>query len=85
MFTEQTGNLIFVGAILAGIIIACAAVIVRRFVMKKMITAGSQYVGQNIYLQYQNADRKRAVEEVIYQNDGEKQHAFSGEDEGEDT
>lgn len=30
-------------------------------------------MGQNIYMQFQNADRSKAIEEVMYQNDEERE------------
>ncbi|MCP4581660.1 MAG: hypothetical protein GY839_08555 [candidate division Zixibacteria bacterium] len=81
MITEQTASLILAGGIILAIIVFCSVVIVKRFVSKEMINAGSQYVGQNIYMQYQNADSRQAIEEIMYKKEDERRDAFIEADE----
>ena len=51
----------------------------RYFIDKRNITIGSQVVGENIFMQYQNEEKKRAIEQVIYQKEAEDE-----DDEGDD-
>ncbi len=60
----------------------CAVVIKRYWIDKKSITSGSQFVGEEIYMQWQNKDKKRAIEQVIYQKEEEEEEDDEGEDIG---
>ena len=54
-------------AILLLVIFAfCTVVIKRYWIDKKQIGGTSQFVGRNVLQQFQNADRKDAIEHVIY-------------------
>ena len=61
------------------IVAFCSAVIVKRWIRKKPIGAASQYMGQNIYMQYQNAEKRHSIEQVMFQKEDERQEAFGGE------
>jgi len=69
-----------VGLVLLLIFGLCALVIKRYWIDKKQITSGSQFVGQNVYMQFQNKDKKQAVEEVLYQKEDEREEDEKGED-----
>ncbi len=77
MITEQAINFLIVGGILIALFSLCSVVIVKRFVSKEMINAGNQYLGQNIYMQYQNADKKQAIEEVMFRKEDDRQDDFN--------
>ena len=51
----------------------------KFFIERRSISFGSQVVGENIFMQYQNEEKKKAIEQVIYQNEEEGQ-----DDEGDD-
>ncbi len=51
----------------------------RFFIDKRTITLGSQTVGENIYMQYQNEAKRKALEQVIYHKEEEQE-----ENEGDD-
>lgn len=78
--SSDTSSLLLAGALLALIFAVCAIVIKRAFVDKKYF-GGGQFVGRQIYHSLQNADRKKAVEEVIYQEEDEDQQEFTADDE----
>ncbi len=56
----------------------CAIVIKRHWIDKRWINSESQFVGRNIYMQFQNADKKRAIEHVIFKKEDEKNQDFGG-------
>ena len=55
---------IFVGALV---------VIKKRWISKNPTLYGAQFTGQNIYLQYQNLQKKKSVEYVLAQKEENKQ------------
>ena len=67
------------GTMLFLILIFMFVVIKRYWIDKKPISFGSQFVGENIYRQYQNEEKKRAIEHVIYLRDEEEQDDEDGE------
>ena len=79
MAAGQWGSYLVLAVILTAILAVCSAVIIRRWIYKKPINAGSQYMAQNIYLQYQNAEKRRSIEQVMYQKEDERREAFGGE------
>ena len=79
MAADQLESYLLIGTILAAILAVCSAVIIRRWILRRPIRAGSQYMAQNIYLQYQNAERRRSIEQVMYQREDERGGAFGGE------
>ena len=80
MSLDNISSLILMGSMLLLLLIFCVAVIKRYWIDKKPISFGSQFVGENIYLQYQNEEKKRAFEEVVYQRDEQEEEDDEGED-----
>ena len=67
-------------AVMLLLILAFAAwVIKRRFIDKKSVGGGSQFVGRHILMQFQDADKKNATEQVIMQEEERKQY-FAADD-----
>ncbi len=62
------------------IFLFCLVMIKRFWIEKKPISFGSQFVGENIYRQFLMADKKRAIEQVIYQREEKEQEAEDGEE-----
>lgn len=81
-------SILIPASILVLILAICSVVIIKRWVYKKPMGAGSQYMGQNIYMQYQNAEKKHSVEQIMFIKEDERNDNFSadGRDEikGED-
>ena len=80
MSFDDVSSLILMGTIFLLLFIFCIVVIKRYWIDKKPISFGSQFVGENIYQQYQNEEKKRAVEHVIYLRDEEKEDDDEGQD-----
>lgn len=76
---QNTFSLILSAAMLLLVLAFCIWVVKRRFIDKKGINAGSQFVGRHIMMQFQDAEKKKAVEQIILQEE-ERQQDFSGED-----
>lgn len=79
MAAGQIGSFLLPVVILIVILAFCSAVIVKRWIRKKPIGLASQYMGQNIYLQYQNAEKRHSIEQVMFQKEDERHEAFGGE------
>jgi len=62
--------IIFVGAFI---------VVKRRWINRKPTIYIAQFTGQNVYMQFQNLQKKRSIEHVLYQQEEKKQ-----DDEGDD-
>jgi hypothetical protein len=73
MSFDDAASLILMGLILLLLSIFIFVVIKRYWINKKPISFGSQFVGENIYQQYQNEEKKRALEHVIYLRDEAEQ------------
>lgn len=71
--------LIFTILFLVAFLWFSAFFIKKFFIEKRSATLGSQVVGENIFMQYQNEEKKKAIEQVIYQNEEEDE-----DDEGDD-
>ena len=71
--------LIFTILFLGAFLWFSAFFIKKFFIEKRSVSLGSQVVGENIFMQYQNEEKKNAIEQVIYQNEEENQ-----DDEGDD-
>ena len=67
-----------IGGSLATIFLGCAVVIKKFFIDKKYFGAG-QFIGRQIYSEFQNADRKKSIEHVIYMEEEERRQDFSSE------
>ncbi len=71
---------LFLAAFIFLIILAGAFIVIKkRWINKKPSMYGAQFAAQNIYLQYQNLQKKRSVEHVLNQKEERKQ-----DDEGDD-
>ncbi len=70
------------GISLIAIFFGCAVVIKRFFIDKKYL-GGSQFVGRQIYAEFQNADRKKNIDHVIYMEEEERQQDFTGAEDDE--
>ena len=57
----------------------CAWAIKRRFIDKKGIGGGGQFVGRHIMMQFQDADKRRATEQIILQEEERVQY-FADDD-----
>lgn len=57
-----------------------AYAIYRRIKGKPWLTSGSVSVGRNIYMDFENKEKRTAMEEVIYQEEDEREEADGGED-----
>ncbi|UCE07314.1 MAG: hypothetical protein JSW07_04585 [bacterium] len=79
MSNENLISFILVVALLALFFTFCAIVIKRYWIDKKSVTSGSQFVGEEILKQWQNRDKKRAMEHVIYQKEDEEEEDEEGE------
>jgi hypothetical protein len=79
-FINQHISFIIAGGILLTIFILAGWVIKRRFIDKSMFGTGAQFFGRQIYNDFQNADRKAAIEHVIYIEEDDREEAFGGED-----
>lgn len=63
-----------------GFLILVIYVLKKRFIDKKQITMGTQFVGENLLMQYQAEDKKNASEHVIYMRDEEEIEDEDGDD-----
>ncbi|MFQ5605314.1 MAG: hypothetical protein ACE5HS_18770 [bacterium] len=77
--TLNVDLMVLVGVILL-IFFFCGWIIKRDWIDKKQITSGAQFTGENVLLQYQNEDKKHALEHVIYMRDQEEVNDEEGED-----
>lgn len=80
MSGNDVSSLILMGAIFLILFMFCIVVIKRYWIDKKPISFGSQFVGENIYLRFQNEEKKRAIEYVIYKRDEDEEDDDQGED-----
>lgn len=80
MFSGDIAGIITAISILLLLFIFCAVIIKRYWIDKKSVTSGSQFIGQEIQKQWQNIDKKKAIEHVIYQKEGEEEEDDAGED-----
>ena len=69
---------LLVAAILGALFLGCA-VIIKKFFIDKKYLGGSQFVGRQIYEEFQNADGRESIEHVIYMEEEERQQDFSEE------
>jgi hypothetical protein len=51
--------------------------VIKRFFIDKKYFGGSQFVGRQIYEEFQNADRRESIEQVIYMEEEERQQDFT--------
>ena len=62
-----------VALLLLGIFVGALVVIKKRWLNKERTIYGAQFIGQNIYLQYQNLQKKKSIEHVLNQKEEKKQ------------
>ena len=79
-FIYESFSFIFAGIILLLIFGLAGWVIKKRFIDKNMFGTGAQVFGRQVYDDFQNVDKKAAVEHVIYIEEDEREEAFDGED-----
>lgn len=80
MSADDIAGLALVAGILIALFIFCAVIIKRYWIDKKSVTAGSQFVGEYLMMQYQNNDKKKAMHEVIYQKEEKEEQDDEGDD-----
>lgn len=73
MNIENLASLSLVALILLVIFVGALVVIKKRWINKKPTMYGAQFTGQNIYLQYQNLQKKKSIEHVLDQKEEKKQ------------
>jgi hypothetical protein len=79
MTGEDIVNLSFVAFLFLIIFIGAFIMIKKRWINTKCKMYTAQFTAQNVYLQYQNLQKKKSIEHVIDQNDEKKQ-----DDDGDD-
>ena len=75
MTTEQIVSLALVGGVTLGIFVICGWVIKQHWIDKRWINESTRFIGRTIYQEMQNADAKECIEEVIYQEEEEREDA----------
>ena len=60
--------------------IFCGYIIKRRWVDKKSIPGGIQFTSEHVYTQFQNKNRKQAIEHVHYLNEDDEVEDEEGDD-----
>jgi hypothetical protein len=68
-----------VALLLLGIFVGALVVIIKRWLNKKRTIYGAQFTGQNVYLQYQNLEKKKSMEHFLSQKE-EKKQDLGGDD-----
>ena len=73
MFGEDITSLLLVVFILLAIFVGMFIVVKKRWMSAKRTMYGAQFTAQNIYMQFQNRQKKSAIEQVQYQKEEKKQ------------
>jgi len=73
MPSEDSTSLLLVALLLLGILVGMFFVVKRRWINKKPTICSAQFTAQNIYMQFQNRQKKDAIEHVQYQKEEKKQ------------
>jgi hypothetical protein len=76
---EDIISLVLVAFILLIIFVGAFIVVKKRWINKKPTIYGAQFTGQNVYMQFQNLQKKKSIEHVLQQKEEKKQ-----DDEGDD-
>jgi hypothetical protein len=63
--------IIFVGAFI---------VVKRRWINRKPTIYSAQFTGQNVYMQFQNLQKKKSIEHVLFQKEDDKEEDDEGDD-----
>jgi uncharacterized protein YneF (UPF0154 family) len=70
---EDIISLLLVVFILLIIFVGMFIVVKKRWINKKPTMYSAQFTAQNIYMQFQNRQKKNAIEQVQYQKEEKKQ------------
>jgi hypothetical protein len=79
MLSEDTLSLLLVAFLFLIIFVGAFIVVKKRWINKKPTIYGAQFTGQNVYMQFQNLQKKKSIEHVLHQKEEKKQ-----DDEGDD-
>jgi len=79
MASQNIISLLLVAFIFLIIFVGAFIVIKKRWINKKPTIYSAQFTAQNIYMQFQNRQKKDAIEHVQYQKEEKKQ-----DDDGDD-
>jgi flagellar biosynthesis/type III secretory pathway M-ring protein FliF/YscJ len=79
MLGEDIISLLLVVFILLIIFVGMFIVVKKRWKDKKHTMYRAQFTGQNVYMQFQNLQKKKSIEHVLHQKEEKKQ-----DDEGDD-
>lgn len=79
MASQNIISLLLVAFIFLIIFVGAFSVIKKRWINTKRTIYSAQFTGQNIYMQFQNLQKKKAIEHVQYQKEEKKQ-----DDDGDD-
>ncbi|MCP4727567.1 MAG: hypothetical protein GY863_21185 [bacterium] len=71
---------IFYLLVLLAFFLFCIWVVKRRWIDKKEVSASSQFVGENIIMNFSDAEKKKAMQEIVYQRDEKEEKDDSGDD-----
>lgn len=82
--SSDTISWLILGAVLL-CVFGGGAWVVKRFFIDKKYYGGAQFVGRQIYEEFQHADRREAIEHVIYMEEEERQQDFSADDNSPDN
>ena len=73
MLGEDIINLLLVAFVVLIVFVGMFIVIKERWINKKPTIYSAQFTAQNIYMQFQNRQKKNAIEHVQYQKEEKKQ------------
>lgn len=76
----DNSNLIFAGVLLAAVFVFMGWVIKRHWIDKAWRSDANRMIGRNVLASFQNADDLERMEQVIYQEDIERDEDEQGED-----
>lgn len=70
---EDIISLLLVAFIFLIMFVGMFVVVKKRWISMKRTMYGAQFTGQNIYMQFQNLQKKKSIEHVQYQMEERKQ------------
>jgi len=73
MPSEDTLSLLLAAFLFMIIFVGAFMVVKKRWVNKKPTIHGAQFTGQNVYMQFQNLQKKKSIEHVLHQKEEKKQ------------
>lgn len=73
MPSEDTLSLLPVAFLFLIIFVGVFMVVKKRWINKKSTIYGAQFTGQNVYMQFQNLQKKKSIEHVLHQKEEKKQ------------